>query len=70
MPQLDSSVLQGHREQVLAHLQLANIAVGYVWGSGDHDVVKVSQSVMLVMCHDAGTMTWLRSVMMRGPCRG
>ena len=59
MPQLDSSVLQGHREQILAHLQLANIAAGYVWGSGDDAVVKVCQPVLLAMCHDAGTMTLL-----------
>ena len=65
MPQLDSSVLQGHREQILAHLQLANIAAGYVWGSGDDDVVKVCQLVLLDVCHDAGTMPWL-CVMMRG----
>ncbi|RUS83670.1 hypothetical protein EGW08_008576, partial [Elysia chlorotica] len=41
LPQLDASVLKGHRQLRLAHLQLSLIASGYVWQDGDRGVAKV-----------------------------
>ena len=52
LDQLDASVLDGHRELRLAHLQLSLIASGYVWQDGDKGVATVRLAAKIVTLYN------------------